>query len=135
MKKDIVGEVSEKDAIDCKQKELANKKIVIYENDRKHCYKRHYNDFNDSKVFRFVMENLGYIIEEKDFVLYNKNNSSLEYYKKLDQNVSVRVKVENSNELKIKTVFTISDIKYENKKNKSIYNKYIIEDEESSASN
>ncbi len=129
MKKDIISKVSKKDAVDCKKKELSGKLIVIYENDRKHCYNQHYKDFDSPKVFSFVMNNLDYIINEKDFVLYNKNNSSLEYYKKLNQNVSVRVKIEDSNELKIKTVFPVPESKYENKKNKATYNKYIIEDE------
>lgn len=126
MKKEIICKISKKDSEDCKKTELYGKKIVLYENDRKHCYKRHYNDFNDSKTFGFVMKNLDYIIKERDFVLYNSKNNSLEYYKKISQNVSVRVKVDNTNELKIKTVFAVPDTKYENKLNKAMRNKYII---------
>ena len=130
MRKDTITKVTSKTAQDCRRNDLAGKTIVIYENDRKHCYNRHYKDFKNPKTFAFIMNNLDYIINEHDFVLYNSKNSSLEYYKKLEDNITVRVKVENSNELKIKTVFAIPDEKYEMKKTRSIYNKYIIQEEE-----
>lgn len=130
MRKERITKVSLETAQYCRKSNLAGKTIVIYENDKKHCYKRHYKDFTNPKVFAFVMNNLNYIIDECDFVLYNSKNSSLEYYKKLEDNITVRVKVENSNELKIKTVFPIPDEKFEMKKNRSIYNKYVIQEEE-----
>ncbi len=126
MNKERIAKVTSDMANECKRPELTGKEIVIYENDRKHCYNRHYGDFSNPKEFAFIMKNLDYIINECDFVLYNEKNNSLEYYKKIHNNITVRVKVENSNELKIKTVFPIPDKKYENKKTKAAYNKYVI---------
>ncbi len=126
MNKERIAKVTSDMASECKRPELIGKEIVIYENDRKHCYNRHYSDFSNPKEFAFIMKNLDYIINEYDFLLYNEKNNSLEYYKKINSNITVRVKVENSNELKIKTVFPIPDQKYENKKTKAAYNKYVI---------
>ena len=126
MNKERIAKVTSDMANECKRPELIGKEIVIYENDRKHCYNRHYGDFSNPKEFAFIMKNLDYIINEYDFLLYNEKNNSLEYYKKINSNITVRVKVENSNELKIKTVFPIPDQKYENKKTKAAYNKYVI---------
>ncbi len=130
MNKETISKVSEKIAQDCKRLDLVGKPIVFYDNDRKHCYKRHYKDFKDPKVFSFVMKNLGYIIDECDFGLFNSNNNSLEYYKKLKDNITIRVKADNSKELKIKTFFIIPNDKYEAKRNRAVYNKYVIQDDE-----
>lgn len=130
MNKDYITKVSDIVGTDCKRPDLVGKSIVIYDNDKKHCYNRHYKDFENPKDFSFVMNNLGYIIDECDFVLFNDKNQSLEYYKKLRNNVSIRVKVENSNELKIKTFFILPDEKYEIKRNRMAYNKYVIQDTE-----
>lgn len=127
MKKRKISKVSLKVAQDCKRMDLLDKPIVIYENDERHCYNRHYSDFENPRDFSFVMKNLSYIIDECDFVLFNDKNNSLEYYKKLNNNVTIRIKIENSNELKIKTFFTIPDEKYEIKRTKAAYNKYVIQ--------
>lgn len=127
MKKKWIAKVTNGMATECKRLDLVDKNIVLYENDEKHCYNKHYKNFSNPREFSYVMNNLDYIINEADFVYYNKKNDSLEYYKKLGHNITVRVKVENAKELKIKTVFPISDDKYENKKNKATYSKYIIE--------
>lgn len=126
MKKERIAKVSPTVGTDCKRIDLVGKDIVLYENDKKHCYNRHYKDFSNPKEFSFIMKNLDYIINEYDFVLYNPKNDSLEYYKKINNNITIRVKAENSNELKIKTVFPIPNIKYENKRTKAAFNKYIV---------
>lgn len=129
MNKEFITKVSEKDAKNCNREDLIGKNIVIYDNDKLHCYSEHYKNFKNKKEFAFIMKNLDYIINECDFVLYNKKNSSLEYYKKLKNNISVRVRVENSNELKIKTMFPVTENKFEQKRKRALYNKYVIEDE------
>lgn len=129
-RKEIIAKVTKQVSRDCNRKDLEGKNIVLYSNDRKHCFNRHYNDFENKKVFSFIMQNLDYIIYEYDFVLFNDKNDSLEYYKKLENNITVRVKVENSNDLKIKTIFPVSEEKYEMKKNRAINNKYIVSDKE-----
>lgn len=130
MNKQYITKVSKTDAENCKRPDLGGKNIVLYDSDKLHCYSEHYNDFKNKKEFSFIMNNLDYIINECDFVLYNKKNNSLEYYKKLNNNITVRVRVENSNELKIKTMFPISSEKYDLKRNRMAYNKYVIQDDE-----
>ena len=131
MNKEYITKVSKKDADNCRRPDLFGKRIVLYESDKLHCYSEHYSNFKNKKEFSFIMNNLDYVINECDFVLYNSKNNSLEYYKKLNSNITVRVKVQNSNELKIKTMFPVSEDKYEMKLARYNYNKYIIQDEES----
>ncbi len=126
--------------------EHEDKKIVLYDNDRKHCESKHAQQFKDKKTFHYVMDNLEYIIEEPDYVFYVKGfdeiineetgekikveRYSLEYYKKLDQDVTVRVKVDDGKELKVKTVFPVKPEKIKHKIEKDIYNKYVITEDE-----
>lgn len=92
------------------------------------------------------MDNLEYIIEKPDCVFYVKGYDviedkitgkkikierySLEYYKELDQNITVRVKVDDGRELKVKTVFPVDKEKIERKIEKDIYNQYVMTEEE-----
>lgn len=126
--------------------EHENKKIVLYDNDRKHCEIKHAHQFKDKKTFHYVMDNLEYIIAEPDHVFYtkgydeikNKNTNkikkveryTLEYYKNLDGDVTVRVRVDSGRELKVKTVFPVNDEKVKNKEKKEIYNKYLMTEDE-----
>lgn len=128
--KQILGKVSKKVATTCGIPEHINKKIVLYPNDKRHCEKRHLQDFSNKKHFYYVMSNLDYIIAEPDFVCYNKKKDTLEYYKDIGQDISIRVRVENGPELKIKTFFPVEKDKVEDRKAKSkfqeAYNKYVI---------
>lgn len=130
--KQILGKVDKEISEKYKIPEYANKKIVLYPNDKKHCEKRHLKDFSNPKHFYYVMSNLDVIISNPDFVFFNKNNSSLEYYKNIWQDISVRVRVEYGAELKVKTFFPVEKTKIEEKKAKSkfleAYNKYVIEE-------
>lgn len=126
--KRILGRVTKKIAIDNNIGEYANKKIVLYDNDRRHCEK-HINDFGGKKTFHYVMDNLEYIINEPDYVFYIKNKSTLEYYKTFGKEVTVRVKVEPGPELKVKTVFPVKKHKIENRIKHEAYNKYVIKEE------
>lgn len=129
MIKQIIGKLDRKIAERYNILEHANKKIVLYPNDRKHCEKRHLKDFSNSKHFYYVLSNLDIIINNPDIVLYNKKNNSLEYYKNIGQDISVRVRVEPAKELKIKTFFPVERKKIEEKRTKAKflenYNKYV----------
>lgn len=123
--KRILGKVKPEIAVKNNIKEYANKKIVLYDSERKHCEK-HIKEFKDRKTFYYIMNNLEYIIAEPDEVFYIKRKNTLEYYKTFDIGVTIRVKVEPGNELKVKTVFAVSKIKIENRKKKEAYNKYVL---------
>ena len=125
--KRILGRVTKEIAEENGLNEYANKKIVLYDNDRKHCEK-HIVDFGDKKTFHYVMDNLEYIIEEPDYVFYVKNKKTLEYYKTLGTDVTVRVKVEPGSELKVKTVFPVNQTKIDNRIKNKDYNKYVVKE-------
>ena len=133
--KRILGKVTRKIAKENNIEEQANKKIVLYDNDRKHCQNKHAKEFGDMKTFHYVMDNLEYIIENPDHVFYVKNNSTLEYYKTFDFGITVRVKVEEGPELRVKTVFTVKNTKIENRLKDKEYNKYVISEETMNARN
>lgn len=124
--KRVLGKVSKEIASKYNIEEYTNKKIVIYDDARKHCYKKHLKEFGDSKTFHYIMDNLDDIISNPDEVFYIKNKDTLEYYKTYSFGITVRVKVEPGNELKVKTVFTVTQTKIDNRIKKEEYNKYII---------
>ena len=123
--KRILGKVKKEIAIKNNIEEYAGKKIVLYDNERKHCEK-HMHEFGDKKTFHYIMDNLAYIIEKPAEDFYVKRKNTLEYYKTFDIGVTVRVKVEPGNELKVKTVFTVTKTKIENRRKKENYNKYVL---------
>lgn len=125
--KRILGKVTKKIAQENNIDEYANKKIVLYDNDRKHCEK-HIHEFGDIKTFHYVMNNLEEIIENPDYVFFVKNKSTLEYYKTFGFGITVRVKVQPGNELKVKTVFTVTNEKIKNRIKNEVYNKYVIKE-------
>ena len=140
--KRILGRISREIINKYELYEHENKKIVLYDNDRKHCENKHAHQFKDKKTFHYVMDNLEFIIEEPDYVFYvkgfdeiiNKETGkiikverySLEYYKELEQDITVRVKVDDGKELKVKTVFPVKQEKIKHKIEKDIYNKYVM---------
>lgn len=144
--KRILGRVSTEIIEKYELQEHANKKIVIYDNDRRHCEKEHAHQFKDIKTFHYIMDNLEYIIDNPDYVFFTKGYDkrknkktgkkelveryTLEYYKNFEDDITVRVKVDNGNELKVKTVFPVNGQKVKNKIEKEIYNKYVLTEEE-----
>lgn len=119
--KRILGKLSRKIVEKYGLYEHKNKKIVIYDNDRKHCEKKHSSEFKSKKAFHYTMDNLEYIINNPDYIFYTKGYDkvknkkieryTLEYYKKIDENITVRVRVDNEKELKVKTVFPVKEEK------------------------
>lgn len=144
--KRILGRVSTEIIEEHNLQEHTNKKIVIYDNDRRHCEKKHAHQFKDIKTFHYIMDNLEYIIENPDYVFFTKGYDerknkktgkkeiveryTLEYYKNFEDDITVRVRVDDGNELKVKTVFPVNSQKVKNKIEKDIYNKYVITEEE-----
>lgn len=128
--KQILGKVEKDIAIKFGIPEYANKKIVLYPNDKRHCEKRHLNDFANKKHFYYAMSNLDNIITNPDLVYYNPTKDTLEYYKDIGQDISVRVRVENGPELKVKTFFPVEKEKIEDRKSKikfqEAYDKYVV---------
>lgn len=144
--KRILGRIS-KDIVDkYGLYEHKDKKIVIYDNDRKHCENKHAHEFKDKKTFHAVMDNLEYIIDNPDYVFYikgydtiidketgeeiQKERYTLEYYKKIEDDVTVRVKVDDGKELKVKTVFVVNGEKIKAKITAEKYQEYVMTEED-----
>ena len=74
MNKDYITKVSDIVGTDCKRPDLVGKSIVIYDNDKKHCYNRHYKDF-DGKMKNYTKEYLKskYALWNEDMLVYKKN--------------------------------------------------------------
>lgn len=126
--KRILGKIKKDIAIENGIPEYANKSIVLYDNDRKHCEKRHMHEFASKQAFHYVMDNLEVIICEPDKVYYVKTKDTLEYYKFFeDLGITVRVKLENGKkEAKVKTMFIVKPKKLENKEQNKYYNMYVV---------
>ena len=128
--KRILGKVTRNIANENGIPEYANKMIVLYDNDRRHCEKRHLKDFPNKQAFHYVMNNLELIVEEPDEVFYVKSKDTLEYYKYFeDLGVTIRVRVEPGRELKMKTMFIAKETTIKGRIKYSDYNKYVIRTE------
>jgi len=124
--KRILGRVSKKIAIENDILDYANKPIVLYDNDRRHCAK-HMHEFANKHVFHYVMDNLETIIEDPDEVFYVKSKQTLKYYKYFDDlGITIRVKVEPGRELKMKTMFVVKKTKLSNRQKNKYYNMYVV---------
>ena len=106
-------------------KNHSNKPILVYEDRIEHVISSHINDFSSKEKILKIYGKLPIIINKSDYVFYNKNNNGLEYYKKLTDKVSVAVRVNNGNVLKVKSWYPVTKTKIKNRKLKD--SKYICE--------
>lgn len=115
--KQILGEISQ-DIIDkWYLDKYKNKKIVFYLDRKEHC-KEHLKQYAKEEDYYYVMANLENIINNPDYTYYDVNKKGLEFYKKMKENVLVAVRISPGNELKVKSVYPVSDLKIENRKKK-----------------
>ena len=128
--KRVLGKVSKEIAKNWNINEHKNKKIVIYEEAIKHSTERHIDDYETIEDYYYVMNSLEKIINNPDYVFYDKSKKGLEYYKHLKSNILVAVRVNNGKELKVKSVYPVKRSKIDNRKKKEeemkLYNKYVV---------
>ncbi len=128
--KRILGRVSKEVAEKWEIHDYENKTIVIYPDKKEHARDRHLNDYEKEEDYYYVMDSLEEIINNPDYVFYDKSKKGLEYYKKVKVNVLVAVRVVLGKELKVKSVYPVEPEKIENRKKKEeqmkLYNKYVI---------
>jgi hypothetical protein len=117
MKKEVLGILTLEIAEEFNLIEHKGKKIVIYD-DRKNYIAKHKNEYKTENSFKKTISNLSLIITAPDFVYYNESINGLEYFKLIDEDVLVAVRVMNSKELKVRSVYPVSKTKIENRKNK-----------------
>lgn len=129
--KRILGEISNEVVKNWQLEEYKNKKIVIYPDARERSKERHIDDYKCEEDYYFVMDSLENIINNPDYVFYDKSKAGLKYYKNVRGNILVAVRVIPGKELKVRSVYPVEPEKIENRKKKEeymkLYNEYVID--------
>lgn len=97
--------------------EYKDKKIVFYSDRKTHC-EEHLSQYKDENSFYYVMANLEKIIEAPDYVYYGVDKKGLEYYKNIKENILVAVRICGGNELKVRSIYPVTETKIKNRKHK-----------------
>ena len=128
--KRILGEVSNEVVEKWQLYEYKNKKIVMYPEAKEHSKDRHINDYKSVDDYYYVMDSLEEIINNPDYVFYDKSKAVLEYYKNIRGNILVAIRVVPGKELKVRSVYPVEQEKINNRRKKEMdmkmYNKYVI---------
>ena len=98
--------------------EHKNKPILVYEDRMQHVIDKHLKDFGSLEKIEESFNNLSDIIKKPDYVFYNKKSNSLEYYKKIENDICVAVRVNPGKVLKVKSWFPANKGKIENRRKK-----------------
>ena len=127
--KRILGQINNEIIEQWELYEHKNKKIVMYPEAKAHSKDRHINDYPSIEDYYIVMDSLEKIIQNPDYVFYDKSKKGLEFYKKIKSNILVADRVDDGKELKVKSVYPVENTKIENRKKKEeqtkLYNKYV----------
>lgn len=127
--KRILGEVSNEVVEKWQLYEYKNKKIVMYPEAKEHSKDRHINDYKSVDDYYYVIDSLEEIINNPDYVFYDKSKAGLEYYKNIRGNILVAIRVVPGKELKVRSVYPVEQEKINNRRKKmdmKMYNKYVI---------
>ena len=116
--KRVLGKITKKIVEQWNLWEHQNKKIVLYPDRKEHSKERHVQDFETEEDYYFVMDSLEEIIQSPDYVYYNKDTLGLEYYKNLNRNILVAVRISKGTKLKVGSVYPVSKTKIGNRKKK-----------------
>lgn len=116
--KRILGTISDEIIKQWGLDDYKDKKIIIYPDAKEHSEEKHKTQYENEEEYYFVMDSLENIIKNPDYVYYDKNKKGLEYFKKFKNNVMVAVRVNEGKELKVKSVYPVTEIKITNRKKK-----------------
>lgn len=83
--------------------EHKNKPILVFDDRKQHVIENHLKDFGTEEEIERIYQNLNNIIKKPDYVFYNSKTKGLEYYKKINSDVCVAVRVNSGKVLKIKS--------------------------------
>ncbi len=98
--------------------EHSNKPIIIYNDRKQHIIERHLKDFGSVEKINECWEKLNKIISKPDRVFYNDKTKGLEYYKNINGNIVVAVRISFSKVLKVRSFYPANKGKMENRKKK-----------------
>ncbi len=110
----ITKEYSEKYSI---SEKFIDKTIVLY-NDRIKHIEKHRNEFAKDTL-EDIIENLSSIVAAPDYISIDQHKEGVQLVKKVNDNILVAIRLSNSSELKIKSVYPISNAKYIRLKNRA----------------
>lgn len=96
-----------------------SKKIVMFD-DRISHIEKHAKEFKNDGSYTNAILNIDVILSSPDFICKDKKNNSLEFVKKLEDNILVAVRVSNSEYLKLKTLYPINNVKYDKLKARAL---------------
>lgn len=109
--------------------EHSNKEIIQTSSLYKHITK-HIDEFLNLDSYNYTISHVSDVINDYEYVFYNSEQDSIEYYKKLLENVSVVIKLhESKTYFYVASIYPVTEMKIENRKkkipNKQLYDKYI----------
>lgn len=98
--------------------EHKNKPILVFDDRKKHVIEKHLKDFKTLENIEETYNNLSNIINKPDYVFYNPKTKGLEYYKKINSNICVAVRVNPGKVLKVKSWYPANKTKLKNRMKK-----------------
>ncbi len=90
--KRILGQISNEVVQQWNIPEQKGKKIVMYPEAKEHSRERHIDEYPSEEDYYFVMDSLEEIIQNPDYVFYDKSKKELEYYKEINSNILVAMR-------------------------------------------
>lgn len=130
MKFKYLGTLSENISEYWKIQEHKNKPILVYNDRKKHVIDNHLKDFGTVEKIEEVFKYLPTIINKPEYVFYNKKTKGLEYYKRIDSDICVAVRVNSGKVLKVKSWYPANKSKLKNRMKKDEDLKLIKEERE-----
>lgn len=115
--KQILGIIPQQEIDKWFLSEYKDKNIVFYSDREEHC-REHISQYESEEDYYYTMANLKEIIRNPSYVYYDVNKRGLEFYKRFRNNILVAVRVSSGNELRVKSVYPVSDTKIANRKKK-----------------
>lgn len=92
------------------------KSIVIYD-DRYEHIEKHEAEFSSKEEYYNALNNIKYIVNNPDFIRVDINKKGMYFIKTLRDNIMVVIRVSNSRELKVRTLYPINNTKKQRLKN------------------
>lgn len=92
-----------------------NKPILVFEDRKLHVIAKHLDDFGSKEEIEKIYNKLSLIINKPDYVFYNKKTKGLEYYKKINANICVAVRISTGKVLKVRSWYPVTEIKIKNR--------------------
>jgi len=113
-----LGILDPKIAKRCGISEHKNKPILVYKDRIQHVVDSHLKDFESLENIFSTYNNLHNIIKKPDFTYYNPTTKGLEYYKYINKEICVAVRICPGKVLKVRSWYPANSGKISNRKKK-----------------